>query len=51
MDGLITGALFMFMNTPSYLTIYFPDQAALDQYKLAEYWSSYASKMQVGSPE
>jgi uncharacterized repeat protein (TIGR02543 family) len=50
MNGMITGALFMFMYTSSQLQIYFPDTTTRDAYKVAYYWSSYASKMTVGTP-
>ncbi len=50
LNGMITGGLFMFTNTPSNLVIYFPDQATVNDYKVAYLWSSYASKMQVGTP-
>lgn len=49
-DGLITGALFMFAETPSYLVIYVPDVKTKDEYKSAYFWTSYASKIQV-NPE
>lgn len=50
LNGLITGTNFMFSNTSSLLQLYFPDATTRDAYKVAYYWSSYASKMNVGSP-
>lgn len=50
LNGLITGGLYMFTNTPSTMRIYFADQMTLNDYTVAYYWSSYASKMLVGSP-
>ncbi|PKK95539.1 MAG: hypothetical protein CVV60_00930 [Tenericutes bacterium HGW-Tenericutes-5] len=48
-SGLITGAVFMFINTNLQLKIYFPDQGTLDLYKLETYWSSYKEKFEVYS--
>jgi hypothetical protein len=50
LHGLISGSLFMFFYTPSDMKINFPDQMTVDAYKTATFWSSYASKMQVGTP-
>jgi uncharacterized repeat protein (TIGR02543 family) len=49
LDGLISGALFMFTNTPFDLSIFFVNQMTLDAYKVATYWSSYQTKMKVAS--
>jgi uncharacterized repeat protein (TIGR02543 family) len=49
LDGLVLGSLFMFFNTSPSLVIYFVNQATLDEYKIATYWSSYKTKMQVAS--
>jgi uncharacterized repeat protein (TIGR02543 family) len=49
-SGLITGAVFMFINTNLQLKIYFPDQGTLDLYKLETYWSSYKEKFEVYIP-
>ncbi len=49
LDGLILGSLFMFTNTSPTMIIYFVNQATLDAYKVAYYWSSYKAKMQVVS--
>lgn len=49
LNGLIQGALFMFVNYPSTFRINCPDQLTVDAYKVANYWSSYASKFQIGS--
>ena len=51
LNGMITGSLFMFMYTPTLMRIHFPDQMTVNEYKVANYWSSYASKMVIGSPE
>lgn len=46
-QGLITGGLFMFTNTKSYLHIYVPDLETKNAYVLEYYWTSYASKIEV----
>lgn len=51
LNGIIQGANFMLANTPSSLVIYLPDQQTLNDYKIANFWSSYSSKMQIGQPE
>ncbi|MBU0997782.1 MAG: leucine-rich repeat protein [Firmicutes bacterium] len=46
-QGVITGGLFMFTNTKSYLAIYVPDLETKNAYDIAYIWSSYASKISV----
>lgn len=46
----ITGGIFMFTNTHTTLKIYFADAIALNYYKTAPIWLSYASKMYLGNP-
>ncbi|MBU1093629.1 MAG: leucine-rich repeat protein [Firmicutes bacterium] len=48
-QGLITGGLFMFTNTKSYLTIYVPDLETKNAYSTAYIWSSYASHIEVNT--
>lgn len=50
LNGVITGSLFMFAGTSSYLKIYLPDVATMNDYKTATYWKGYATKMEVGQP-
>lgn len=47
--GIIQGHLFMFQGTSSQLVIILPDQASVDDYGSATYWSSFKSRMQVAS--
>lgn len=49
-QGVITGGLFMFANTPSNLAIYVPDAGTKAEYDTSYIWSSYASKIEV-NPE
>jgi uncharacterized repeat protein (TIGR02543 family) len=51
LNGIIQGSLFMLAYTPSNLIIYLPDQQTLNDYKLADFWKSYASKMEIGQYE
>ena len=48
-NGLIQGSLFMFVNNTSLFKINCPDQMTVDAYKTAYYWSSYATKIQIGT--
>jgi len=50
LNGIIQGSLFMLAYTSSNLVIYLPDQQTLNDYKLADFWKSYASKMAIGQP-
>ncbi|MBE0700878.1 MAG: leucine-rich repeat domain-containing protein, partial [Acholeplasmataceae bacterium] len=47
MDGITTGALFMFTNTSSQLKIYVPDAPSVTVYKESSFWMSYASKIEI----
>lgn len=47
LDGITTGALFMFANTPLTMKIFVEDQMSMTAYKQATYWSSYQSRIEV----